>query len=760
MQNNSSILALFILIFSVQVCIPVVAQKKSNMKDQTPNEVRAKKILSKLSLEDKCGEMTQLAIDVTLNGEPYNPVEPQSFDMEKLREVLIDLRVGSILNVAAHAYTRERWYEVMDTIQTIATKEKKNSIPVLYGIDAIHGANYTVGATLMPQQIGLAATWNPELARLSGEVSAYETRASAIPWTFSPVLDMGRDQRWPRLWETFGEDVHLASEMGVAMIDGFQGDDIGDKYHVAACMKHFLGYSIPWSGKDRSPAYIPERQLREYFVPTFQKATDAGAATLMICSGEVNGIPVHANPALLKDLLRTEMGFKGLAVSDWDDLIYLVNRHRVATDMKDAIRIAVNAGMDMAMVPMDTQFPILLKELVQEGKVPMERIDEAVTRILIAKIELGLFEQPFYPMSDYPDFASEKHTQISYEAAAESIVLLKNKNNSLPIITSQKVLVTGPTANSMQCLNGGWSGTWQGNNTDYDNKDKKTILQAIQDKLGAENVIYTQGTSFDKTQNLQAVTKAAEGVETIIVCIGEMSYTETPGNIDDLNLPDAQIELVKTAAATGKKVVVIMAAGRPRIVRELEPNADAFLMSLLPGNEGGRAIADIIVGEINPSGKMPYTYPRYANALMTYDHKGTDLPKYDFSMDNFDPQWEFGYGQSYTKFAYSNLKIINQTLSKDDSIEISVDVKNIGNRAGKEVVQLFITDKVASVTPSVKRLRAFEKINLKVGEIKTITFNLPISDLKFIGIDNQWIIEPGDFEVTISNLKSDFEVIN
>ncbi len=760
MQNNSSILALFILIFSVQVCIPVVAQKKSNMKDQTPNEVRAKKILSKLSLEDKCGEMTQLAIDVTLNGEPYNPVEPQSFDMEKLREVLIDLRVGSILNVAAHAYTRERWYEVMDTIQTIATKEKKNSIPVLYGIDAIHGANYTVGATLMPQQIGLAATWNPELARLSGEVSAYETRASAIPWTFSPVLDMGRDQRWPRLWETFGEDVHLASEMGVAMIDGFQGDDIGDKYHVAACMKHFLGYSIPWSGKDRSPAYIPERQLREYFVPTFQKATDAGAATLMICSGEVNGIPVHANPALLKDLLRTEMGFKGLAVSDWDDLIYLVNRHRVATDMKDAIRIAVNAGMDMAMVPMDTQFPILLKELVQEGKVPMERIDEAVTRILIAKIELGLFEQPFYPMSDYPDFASEKHTQISYEAAAESIVLLKNKNNSLPIITSQKVLVTGPTANSMQCLNGGWSGTWQGNNTDYDNKDKKTILQAIQDKLGAENVIYTQGTSFDKTQNLQAVTKAAEGVETIIVCIGEMSYTETPGNIDDLNLPDAQIELVKTAAATGKKVIVIMAAGRPRIVRELEPNADAFLMSLLPGNEGGRAIADIIVGEINPSGKMPYTYPRYANALMTYDHKGTDLPKYDFSMDNFDPQWEFGYGQSYTKFAYSNLKIINQTLSKDDSIEISVDVKNIGNRAGKEVVQLFITDKVASVTPSVKRLRAFEKINLKVGEIKTITFNLPISDLKFIGIDNQWIIEPGDFEVTISNLKSDFEVIN
>lgn len=760
MQNNSSILALFILIFSVQVCIPVVAQKKSNMKDQTPNEVRAKKILSKLSLEDKCGEMTQLAIDVTLNGEPYNPVEPQSFDMEKLREVLIDLRVGSILNVAAHAYTRERWYEVMDTIQTIATKEKKNSIPVLYGIDAIHGANYTVGATLMPQQIGLAATWNPELARLSGEVSAYETRASAIPWTFSPVLDMGRDQRWPRLWETFGEDVHLASEMGVAMIDGFQGDDIGDKYHVAACMKHFLGYSIPWSGKDRSPAYIPERQLREYFVPTFQKATDAGAATLMICSGEVNGIPVHANPALLKDLLRTEMGFKGLAVSDWDDLIYLVNRHRVATDMKDAIRIAVNAGMDMAMVPMDTQFPILLKELVQEGKVPMERIDEAVTRILIAKIELGLFEQPFYPMSDYPDFASEKHTQISYEAAAESVVLLKNKNNSLPINTSQKVLVTGPTANSMQCLNGGWSGTWQGNNTDYDNKDKKTILQAIQDKLGAENVIYTQGTSFDKTQNLQAVTKAAEGVETIIVCIGEMSYTETPGNIDDLNLPDAQIELVKTAAATGKKVIVIMAAGRPRIVRELEPNADAFLMSLLPGNEGGRAIADIIVGEINPSGKMPYTYPRYANALMTYDHKGTDLPKYDFSMDNFDPQWEFGYGQSYTKFAYSNLKIINQTLSKDDSIEISVDVKNIGNRAGKEVVQLFITDKVASVTPSVKRLRAFEKINLKVGEVKTITFNLPISDLKFIGIDNQWIIEPGDFEVTISNLKSDFEVIN
>ncbi len=724
------------------------------------NKEKAKKLLSSLTLEDKIGEMTQLAIDVLCVGNPYNLQDPVTLDEEKLKKVLVDLRVGSILNVGGHAYSREEWKLIISTIQKYAIEEKPTGIPVLYGIDAVHGVNYTIGATLFPQQLGLASSWNPALAREMGAVTAYETRASGIPWDFSPVLDIGRDARWPRLWETFGEDVHLASKMGEELIIGYQGDNTANPHKVAACLKHFIGYSMPLTGKDRTPAWIPERHLQEYFVPTFQAAVDAGAKTVMICSGDVNGIPVHSNPLILKDLLRDQMGFQGVAVSDWEDIGLLVSRHRVAQDFKEAIGLAVNAGIDMAMVPMDTEFPILLKELVEEGVVPMDRIDEAALRVLTLKYELGLFENPFYPFEDYTEFNSEAHQSIAREAAQESVVMLKNEDDILPLTKSAKILVTGPTAHSLNVLNGGWTGVWQGNDPNYSTDGAKTILEAIQSKIGGENVTYLEGASYDEVEDIQQVVTASKRHDIAVVCVGEMTYTEIVGSIDEMRLPAAQFELVERISATGTPVVVVLVEGRPRVITEIEEASDAIVAAFLPGDFGGEAIADVLFGDVNPSGKLPITYPRFSNSLLTYDHKGTDLVKQDFSMNAFNPQWEFGHGLSYTEFIYSDLHLDKNKLSQnnDDKIQISVNVRNNGKRAGKEVIQLFISDMVASITPPVKRLRAFEKINLEVGESKTITFSISAKDLAFVGIENKWITEPGAFEIEISGLNDVFEI--
>ena len=727
-------------------------------KQQTPPDIqrKVKALMEKMTLTDKVGEMTQFAIDVISVGEAYKTKEPHQLDPEKLRHILIDLRVGSILNVAGHAYTLEHWHEVIGQIQDMAMKEKPTGIPVLFGIDAIHGCNYTMGSTLFPQQIAVAATWNPALAEKAAAITAYETRASWIPWNFSPVLDIGRDPRWPRLWETFGEDVLLATQMAEAYTRGYQGDDASSPEHVAACMKHFLGYSGPTTGKDRTQALIPERQLREYYVPTFQRAIEAGALTVMINSGEMNGIPVHCNPEILIKLLRNDLGFTGLAVTDWEDIGYLYTRHRVARDYKDAIRMAINAGIDMAMVPMDTRFPVLLKELVEEGQVPMSRIDEAVARVLTVKYKLGLFKNPYFPKYDYSKFGSAEHAAVSFQTALEAITLLKNEGAVLPLSKNAKVLVTGPTANSMMPMNGGWNRTWQGNNPQWDAEEhKKTILEAIQDEIGQANVTFVDGNDFNESKNISAAVTAAEKVDAVVLCLGEMPYTETPGDLPNLDLPDAQLQLVEIMKITGKPVIVVLIEGRPRGISQLVDKTDAILLGYLPGNEGGRAIAEILFGDANPNGKLPYSYPRSANELYTYDHRGTDAA----GPLAAKPQYEFGHGLSYTEFAYSDLKISNANLTDEGNLEISVMVKNTGDVAGKETVQLYISDKVASITPSVKRLRGFEKVQLAPGESKKVEFMIKKEDLAFVGIDLKWVTEPGEFEINVGGEKTAFEFV-
>lgn len=766
MKNLPPFLLSFILLLSLLSSCSAPSEDQKTEKNEDAVDRRVEQLLATMTLTDKVGEMTQLAIDMLMVGEPYNVTEPQQLDTAKLRKVLLDLRVGSILNVAAHRYPQQQWHDIMATIQDIAMNQKPTGIPVLYGIDAIHGTNYTAEATLFPQQIAQAASRNLELAKDIGRITAYETRASAIPWTFSPMLDIGRDPRWPRLWEGFGEDVYLTSRMGEAIIEGYQGDDLSDPFRVAACMKHFIGYSTPRTGKDRVPAYIPRRQLLEYHVPSFQAGVDAGAATVMINSAEMNGIPVHANPKILIDLLRKEMGFEGLAVTDWADITYFADRHKISHDYKEAIKTSINAGIDMSMVPVDLNFPVLLRELVEEGEVPMSRIDEAVRRILKLKFQLGLFEKPFSPISDFPDFGSEKHRLKSLEAAQECLTLLKNKKDLLPLSKSSRVLVTGPTANTLSSLNGGWSNTWQGRDPQYDTKGKLTVLQAIQAEIGAERVTYVPGTTIevdnnthiDQAVNVAEAAAAARRADVAIVCLGELAYTENPGNLVDLSLPLPQQELVEAIAATGTPVVLVLLEGRPRVISRIEPQAAGILLGYLPGNEGGPAIADVLFGDVNPSGKLPYTYPRHVNDLVLYDHKYTELLHVNFAMDAFNPQYEFGHGLSYTDFAYSDLAISEPSMSVDGSIDISVKVKNTGSRAGKEVVELFISDLVASITPSVKRLRGFEKIALEAGEEKTVSFNIPARDLAFVGIDLEWIVEPGAFVARIGGLEGKFTV--
>ena len=728
---------LLIVVFTIQIaCSPKVTTQTTPAHSVEQDFVQS--LMSKMTLEDKVGEMTQLSIDVLCIGEPYNLQKPDTFDEDKLKKVLVDLKVGSILNVGGQAYSREKWEEVITRIQDIALNQKSSGIPVLYGIDAIHGTNYTLGSTLFPQQLGQAATWNLDLAEQCGEVTAYETRASGIPWSFSPVLDIGRDPRWPRLWETYGEDVLLASEMGKSYIKGMQGDDMSAKNKIAACMKHFLGYSVTLRGKDRTHAWIPERQLREYFLPTFKTAIDNGAVTVMINSGDFNGIPVHTNKWVLTDLLRDELGFEGLAVTDWEDIGYLVSRHNVATDFKDAIAQAINAGIDLAMVPMDTSFPVLLKEAVEEGLVPMSRIDESVERILRVKEQVGLFDNPYYDFDGYSDFASESHRQMALATAEESIILAKNEGDILPLSDGQKILVVGPNANSLNVLNGGWTGTWQGDDPKYNTPGKMTIQEAMKKAYGDDVIIAEAGEEE----------AAAKSADVIMICLGEKTYTEKPGDINDLDLDPEQVSLFNKMAATGKPVVLVLIEGRPRVINMIEGEADAILVGFLPGNEGAEALANIVSGKTNPSGKMPITYPRFSNDLITYDHLGTDQIHTDFSLNSFNPQFEFGHGLSYTTFEYSNLV---PEIFDDGGIGATITVTNTGVREGKEVVQVFIKDHVASITPPVKRLRAFKKIALKSGESKTITFKISKDDLMFVGRDNTWIYEKGKFGIEVSD---------
>lgn len=715
-------------------------------------------LLAKMSLEEKVGQMTQLTIDMIAEGKAYQLDFPLKINSDKLHEVVVTYKVGSILNVGPLAHSCDRWREIMKLIAEKA-EQTPLKIPVLYGIDSIHGASYVMGATLFPQQLGLASTWNLELAERMGEVSAYETKAAGMPWAFSPVLDMGRNPVWPRLWETFGEDVHLTTALGQAVVKGMQGDDIGGTHKVAACLKHFLGYGLPLSGKDRTPAYIPERQLQEYHVPPFAKVIADGAATIMVNSGEINGIPVHANPAILTQLLREQLGFEGVVVTDWEDIQYLHTRHRIAKDQKEAVRLAILAGIDMSMVALDFSFNEYLLELVQEGAISEDRIDSSVRRILKLKFDLGLFDQMVEPSEKYRDFAGASFKKASLNAAQESLVLCKNEEKALPLKAGQKILVTGPTAHSLRSQNGGWTYSWQGELTDEQDLPFPTVVDALRNELGADNVVFSEGTTFNESVNLADTIEAAAAVDAIVVCLGETSYCEFYGNIDDLCLDQAQGDLVEALAKTGKPIIVVLLEGRPRLISKWVDLAQAVLVGFYPGNEGGQAVADVLLGTCNPSGKLPITYPKYPNGLSTYDYKSAENLDLQGVKGGFNPQFEFGHGLSYTTFTYKKLKLAQKEVEKGQALEVQVEVKNTGKRAGKEVVQLYLRDLYASVTPSIKRLRGFQKITLAAGERQIVRFTLTEADMSFVGIDNKWVVEPGTFEIQIGELKAQFDLV-
>jgi len=710
-------------------------------------------LLSAMTIEEKVGQMTQLNIDVVCEGEVYKLSEPHRLNATKLHQALVDYHVGSILNCGGHAYPREQWHEIIGGIQKVATTETRLKVPILYGIDAIHGANYVTGSTLFPQQLAQAATFNPALTEEGGRITAYETRAAGIPWNFSPVLDVGRNKNWSRFFETFGEDPYVCSVFGSALVRGYQGGNGSsvDNVHVAACMKHFLGYSGTRTGFDRTPAIISDIELREIYRPSFQAAIDAGALTVMINSGEINGIPVHANPKILIDLLRTEMGFKGLAVTDWEDVIKLVKNHRVAIDLKEATYLAVMAGIDMCMVPNDYDFTKYLIELVKEKRISEERLNVSVRRILETKEKLGLFQNAMPPsVAAFPKFASEEHKAAALNTVEESITLLENKNSILPLKKDAKIFVTGPAANSMTLLNGAWTRTWQGTDAQYDDASKNTIYEALLSKN--KNVVFEEGCGLEKmTKGLEAW-ELAKASDVIVVCAGELPSTELPGNIYDLELSKIQQEYVELMQSTGKPVVLVMVENRPRIVREIVDGCSAVVMAYQPGDFGGDALANILFGDVNPSGKLPFTYPKFQVGTSTYDHKFTETFDKDFGNKAFQPQWEFGYGLSYSNVQYENLQVSYEGDALEGKIFVRVDVINPSERSVKESVLVFATDEVASITPSVKKLKAFKKIELAPKQKRTVEFSISKEDLKFIGKDSTPIFESGAFQFHIGTL--------
>ncbi len=741
-----------------------------NIRNAGPERDHTQKIealLKRMTLEEKVGQMTQLTLEMIVTGRDQNI----KIDPVKLEKAIVRFGVGSILNVSDQALTVDKWHEVINQIQEAATKKTRLGIPVIYGIDSIHGANYVQGATLFPQEIGMAATWNPELMKQAAEITASETRAAGIPWSFSPVLDIGRQPLWPRFWETFGEDPYLAKVMGVAFVRGLEGSDVASQDRVASSLKHYMGYSFPLTGRDRTPAWIPENYLREYFLPTFDAAVKAGARTIMINSGEINGVPGHINRHLLTGILRDELGFKGFVVSDWEDIKKLVTIWRVAADEKEATRLAIMAGIDMSMVPLDYSFADILIGLVKEGAVPQSRIDEAVRRILRVKFELGLFENPGANPALKSKVGLPESREVSLQAARESMTLLKNADNFLPLSKSAKVLVTGPTADSMVSLNNGWSYVWQGSEESLYPKDRHTIRRAIEAKIGQANVTYVPGTKItrpagspsnstptdrEEEVDIAAAARAAQNADAVVLCLGEGSYSETPGNISDLNLGEPQLKLADAILATGKPVVLVLVEGRPRIINRVADGAKAILMAYNPGNEGGTAVADVLFGDYNPSGKLPFTYPRTPNGLITYDHKPFETEDTSFGNMAFKPQFQFGEGLSYTTFTYSDLRLDKKVMAANETLSVSVTVTNSGRRAGKEAVLLYVGDLVASISPPGKRLKRFAKVHLEPGASRTLNFRLDRNDLSFIGADNKAVVEPGDFEVMVENLRQKF----
>lgn len=731
------------------------------IKSDAKIEAKVDQTLKKLTLEEKVGQMMEIVIDL-LGGNDKNGVF--YIDEHKADSIFSHYKVGSILNAPnTCAPTAKQWEKYMAQIQKLSMK--RMGVPCIFGLDQNHGSTYTQGGTLFPQNINVAATFNREIARRSAEATAYETRAVSVPWTYSPTVDLGRDARWPRIWENFGEDCYLSSEMGKAMVYGFQGEDPNhiDQYHIATSMKHFMGYGVPWTGKDRTPAYISPADLREKHFAPFLAGIEAGALSVMVNSASVNGMPMHANKEILTHWLKEQTGWDGVLITDWADVNNLYTREMVAKDKKDALRIAINAGIDMVMEPYSCDACGYIIELVNEGKIPMSRIDDACRRVLRMKYRLGLFEHPTQKLKNYPLFGGEQFAQLALEGATESMVLLKNNNNILPLQKGKKILLTGPNANQMRCLDGGWSYTWQGNRTDEFAGKYNTIYEALCNEYGKENIVLNQGVTYNEAgkyweenePQIAAAVEAAKNVDVVVACIGENSYTETPGNLTDLWLSENQRNLVKALATTGKPIILVLNEGRPRLIADIEPLAQGVVNILIPGNYGGDALAQLLSGKANFSGKMPYTYPKEINSLANYDFKkseevGTMEGAYDYNA-KITQQWGFGQGLSYTTYQYSNLKVDKATFGHDDVIRVSVEVKNTGKVAGKESVLLFSSDLMASMVPDGRRLRAFDKVALQPGESKTVTFDLKANDLAFVGWDGKWILEEGDFKLMVAD---------
>lgn len=756
-------ISMLALAYTASANVPVI-------KSDPKIEAQVEQTLKKLTLEEKIGQMMELVTDLfganDKNGVFY-------IDEHKTDSILSRYKIGSILNAPnTCAPTAKQWEKYIAQIQKISMK--RIGIPCVFGLDQNHGSTYTQGGTLFPQNINVAASFNREIARRSAEATAYETRAVSIPWTYSPTVDLGRDARWPRIWENFGEDCYLSSEMGKAMVYGFQGEDPNniDQYHIATSMKHFMGYGVPWTGKDRTPAYISPADLREKHFAPFLAGLQAGALTVMVNSASVNGMPMHANKDILTGWLKEETGWDGVLITDWADINNLYTREMVAKDKKDALRIAINAGIDMIMEPYSCDACGYLVELVKEGKIPMSRIDDACRRVLRMKYRLDLFKNPTQKLKSYPKFGGEEFAKLALEGATESMVLLKNEklqdgNSVLPLAKGKKILLTGPNANQMRCLDGGWSYTWQGHRADEFAGKYNTIYEAFCNEYGKENVILNQGVTYNEKgkyweenePQIQGAVDAAKNVDVIVACIGENSYTETPGNLTDLWLSENQRNLVKELAKTGKPVVLVLNEGRPRLIADIEPLAQGIIDILIPGNMGGDALVGLVSGKSNFSGKMPYTYPKEINSLANYDFKkseevGTMEGAYDYNA-KITQQWGFGYGLSYTSYQYSNLKVSQSDFRHGDIIKVSVDVKNTGKVAGKESVLLFSSDLIASMVPDGRRLRAFDKIELQPGETKTVTFDLNADDLAFVGYDGKWVLEEGDFKLMIADQSAD-----
>lgn len=751
-------ISLLALAYTASANVPVI-------KSDPKIEAQVEQTLKKLTLEEKIGQMMELVTDLfganDKDGVFY-------IDEHKTDSILSRYKIGSILNAPnTCAPTAKQWEKYISQIQKISMK--RIGIPCVFGLDQNHGSTYTQGGTLFPQNINVAATFNREIARRSAEATAYETRAVSIPWTYSPTVDLGRDARWPRIWENFGEDCYLSSEMGKAMVYGFQGEDPNniDRYHIATSMKHFMGYGVPWTGKDRTPAYISPADLREKHFAPFLAGLQAGALTVMVNSASVNGMPMHANKDILTGWLKEETGWDGVLITDWADINNLYTREMVAKDKKDALRIAINAGIDMIMEPYSCDACGYLVELVKEGKIPMSRIDDACRRVLRMKYRLDLFKNPTQKLKNYPKFGGEEFAKLALEGATESMALLKNEGNILPLQHGKKILLTGPNANQMRCLDGGWSYTWQGHRADEFAGKYNTIYEAFCNEYGKENVILNQGVTYNEKgkyweenePQIQGAVDAAKNVDVIVACIGENSYTETPGNLTDLWLSENQRNLVKALAQTGKPVILVLNEGRPRLIADIEPLAQGIVNILIPGNMGGDALANLVSGKSNFSGKMPYTYPKEINSLANYDFKkseevGTMEGAYDYNA-KITQQWGFGYGLSYTTYKYSNLKVSQSDFRHGDIIKVSVDVKNTGKVAGKESVLLFSSDLIASMVPDGRRLRAFDKVELQPGETKTMIFELKADDLAFVGWNGKWRLEEGDFKLMIADQSAD-----